>query len=115
MGDEKAFENYWLELADTFIIGAATGGGMSGTVTAGSLVRNAQANNATRRLIDNSQYSSILEAFEGTDTEVTNDKIKTKNAISKVAISANVAIHAGAPGGGHLGHSSSSSSSSSII
>jgi len=31
MGDKKAFENYWLELADTFIIGSATGGGMSGT------------------------------------------------------------------------------------
>ena len=75
-GDENAWQGYWLELADTFIIGAATGGGMSGTGTAGSLVRNAQANNATRRLIDNSQYSSILEAFEGTDTEVTNDKIK---------------------------------------
>ena len=74
MGDEKAFENYWLELADTFIIGAATGGGMSGTGTAGTIVRNAQANNSMRRTIDESQYTSVAEAFDGTD--ITDDKIK---------------------------------------
>ena len=39
-----------------------------------------------------------------------NERINTKKAINKVAISAKVAIHAGAPTGGHLGHSSSSSS-----
>ena len=43
------------------------------------------------------------------------DKIKTKKAIRSVAISAKVAIHAGAPGGGHLGHSCSSSSSTSSV
>ena len=37
-----------------------------------------------------------------------NDRIKTKKAINNVAISANVAIHAGAPGGGHFGQSGSS-------
>ena len=41
-----------------------------------------------------------------------NDKINTKKAIKSVAISANVAIQAGAPVGGHLGHSCSSCSSS---
>ena len=40
------------------------------------------------------------------------DRIKTKNAIKSVAMSAKVAIHAGAPTGGHLGHSCSSSSTS---
>ena len=74
MGDEKAFENYWLELADTFIIGAATGGGMSGTGTAGIIIRDAQANNSMRRSIEDSQYNSIFEAFDG--TEITDDKIK---------------------------------------
>ena len=43
------------------------------------------------------------------------ERINTKNAISSVAISANVAIQAGAPGGGHLGHSCSSSSSTSSV
>ena len=42
-----------------------------------------------------------------------NDRIRTKKAISNVAISANVAIQAGAPTGGHFGHSSSSCSSTS--
>ena len=41
------------------------------------------------------------------------DNIKTKKAIKRVAMSANVAIQAGAPTGGHFGHSSSSFSSSS--
>ena len=41
-----------------------------------------------------------------------NDRIKTKKAIKSVAMSAKVAIHAGAPTGGHLGHSGSSCSSS---
>ena len=40
------------------------------------------------------------------------ERMRTKNAINRVAISAKVAIHAGAPTGGHLGHSSSSSSTS---
>jgi len=74
MGNKKAFENYWLELADTFIIGAATGGGMSGTGTAGTIIRDAQANNSMRRSIENSQYNSVFEAFDG--TEITDDKIK---------------------------------------
>src|SRR6056297_2531912 len=39
------------------------------------------------------------------------DRISTKNAINRVAISAKVAIHAGAPGGGHFGQSGSSGSS----
>jgi len=39
-----------------------------------------------------------------------NDRISTKKAINSVAISAKVAIHAGAPTGGHFGHSSCSSS-----
>ena len=38
------------------------------------------------------------------------ERIKTKNAIKRVAISAKVAIHAGAPLGGHSSHSCSSSS-----
>ncbi|CAI8199329.1 MAG: Uncharacterised protein [SAR116 cluster bacterium] len=42
-----------------------------------------------------------------------NDRMRTKKAISSVAISAKVAIHAGAPTGGHFGHSSSSCSSTS--
>ena len=40
------------------------------------------------------------------------ERIRTKNAISNVAISAKVAIHAGAPFGGHLGQSGSACSSS---
>ena len=39
-----------------------------------------------------------------------NERIKTKKAINSVAISAKVAIQAGAPLGGHSGHSCSSSS-----
>ncbi len=74
MGDEKAFENYWLELADTFIIGSATGGGMSGAGSAGTIIQNAQANNSIRRNIKDSQYNSVLEAFD--KTEATEDKIK---------------------------------------
>ncbi len=42
-----------------------------------------------------------------------NDKINTKNAISKVAMSANVAIQAGAPTGGQSGQSSHFGQSSS--
>ena len=42
-----------------------------------------------------------------------NDRIRTKKAIRSVAMSAKVAIHGGAPTGGHLGHSSSGSSTSS--
>ena len=41
------------------------------------------------------------------------ERMSTKKAIKRVAISAKVAIHAGAPDGGHFGHSSSSCSSSS--
>ena len=41
------------------------------------------------------------------------DRIRTKKAISSVAMSAKVAIQAGAPTGGHFGHSSSSCSSTS--
>ena len=41
-----------------------------------------------------------------------NDRMRTKNAIKSVAMSANVAIHAGAPTGGHLGQSGSSCSAS---
>ena len=42
-----------------------------------------------------------------------NDRISTKNAMSSVAMSANVAIQAGAPTGGHFGHSSGAASSTS--
>jgi hypothetical protein len=64
-GDE--FDNFWPQLADIFIIGAATGGGMSGTGAAGvagrSINRAVQVNSVNKTLEQNNS-KSVLDEFE---------------------------------------------------
>ena len=64
-GDE--FDNFWPELADVFIIGAAAGGGMSGTGAAGvagrSINRAVQVNSVNKTLEQNNS-KSVLDEFE---------------------------------------------------
>ena len=61
---------------------------------------------ATTRLMPKASFSDPATCSNLGTLTLENDKISTKNAISSVAISANVAIHAGAPLS-HLGHFSS--------
>ena len=61
---------------------------------------------ATTRLIPNASFNDPATCSNLGTLTLEKDKISTKNAMSRVAISANVAIHAGAPVS-HFGHSSS--------
>ena len=63
-GDEKAFENFFLETADTYLIGGAAGGPLR---TAGPgvrlVVQSAQARNLANK-INESPYDDIVKAFK---------------------------------------------------
>ncbi len=61
-GDE--FDNIWPELADVFIIGAAAGGGMSGTGGTGALINRAVQVNSINKTLEQNNSSSVLDEFE---------------------------------------------------
>jgi len=61
-GDE--WDNIWPELADIFIIGAAAGGGMSGTGNAGSMINKAVQVNSVNRTLKENNSQSVLNSFE---------------------------------------------------
>ncbi len=62
--DEKAFDNYMLDLVDTFIIGAAVGGPLRGTGEAGGLLKNAAEARSVNKELKESQYKNLTEAFK---------------------------------------------------
>ncbi|MHC5090261.1 MAG: hypothetical protein ACYSOJ_01325 [Planctomycetota bacterium] len=62
--DEKAFDNYMLELADTFIVGSAVGGPLRGTGEAGSMLVNAAESRSVNKELKNSKYENLTQAFE---------------------------------------------------
>ena len=62
--DEKAFDNYILELADTFIVGSAVGGPLRGTGEAGSMLVNAAESRSVNKELKNSKYENLTQAFE---------------------------------------------------
>ena len=61
-GDE--WDNIWPELADVFIIGAAAGGGMSGTGNTGSIINKAVQVNSVNRTLQENNSQSVLDSFE---------------------------------------------------
>ncbi len=62
--DEKAFENYTLDLVDTFILGTAVGGPLRGTGEAGGLLKNAAEARSVNKELKESQYENLTEAFK---------------------------------------------------
>ena len=62
--DEKAFDNYMLDLVDTFIVGAAVGGPLRGTGEAGGLLKNAAEARSVNKELKESQYENLTEAFK---------------------------------------------------
>jgi len=61
-GDE--WDNIWPELADVFIIGAAAGGGMSGSGNTASVINKAVQVNSVNRTLKDNNSESVLNSFE---------------------------------------------------
>jgi hypothetical protein len=61
--DEKAFDNYVLDLVDTFILGTAVGGPLRGTGEAGGLLKNAAEARSVNKELKESQYENLTEVF----------------------------------------------------
>ena len=61
-GDE--WDNIWPELADVFIIGAAAGGGMSGSGNTASIINKAVQVNSVNRTLKENNSQSVLDSFE---------------------------------------------------
>ena len=61
-GDE--WDNIWPELADVFIIGAAAGGGMSGSGNTASVINKAVQVNSVNRTLKENNSQSVLDSFE---------------------------------------------------
>ena len=62
-GDEKAFDDYFLELIDTFIIGAVSGGGPSGVGKGYRIVKDGIESRQLNKQLDESNYKSLTDAF----------------------------------------------------
>ena len=62
-GDEKAWDGYLLELIDTFIIGATSGGGPSGLGKGVRIVKDGIQSRKLNKQIDESNYNSLVDAF----------------------------------------------------
>ncbi len=73
-GDEKSFDEYFLELVDTFIIGATSGGGMSAPGSGFSIVRNAAGARKVNKQLKESKYTNLIDAYK--DTNVNEGLIK---------------------------------------
>ncbi len=58
------WNNIWPELADVFIIGAAAGGGMSGSGSAASIINKAVQVNSVNRTLEENNSESVLSEFE---------------------------------------------------
>ena len=74
LGDEKAFNGYFLELVDTFIIGATSGGGMSSPGSGVSIIRNAAGAKTVNKQLKESKYTNLIDAYK--DTNVNEGLIK---------------------------------------
>ena len=61
-GDE--WDNIWPQLADVFIIGAAAGGGMSGSGNTASIINKAVQVNSVNRTLKENNSESVLNSFE---------------------------------------------------
>ena len=62
-GDEKAFDGYLLELIDTFIIGAVSGGGPSGIGKGYRIVKDGIESRQLNKQLEKSNYKSLTDAF----------------------------------------------------
>lgn len=58
------WDNIWPELADVFIIGAAAGGGMSGSGNTASIINKAVQVNSVNRTLKENNSESVLDSFE---------------------------------------------------
>jgi hypothetical protein len=58
------WDNIWPELADVFIIGAAAGGGMSGSGNTASVINKAVQVNSVNRTLKENNSQSVLDSFE---------------------------------------------------
>jgi hypothetical protein len=70
--DEAKWDEFWAEAGDTFLIGMATGKGMSATGAAGGITRNAIGNRSVKKSLDKTSVNEISEAFvnENIDNDV---------------------------------------------
>ena len=62
-GDKKAFDNYWLELADTFIIGTTSGGGPSSIGAGAKIIRNIVEKRNINKDLETTNFTNLSEAF----------------------------------------------------
>ena len=62
-GDEEAFDGYLLELIDTFIIGAVSGGGPSGIGKGYRIVKDGIESRQLNKQLEKSNYKSLTDAF----------------------------------------------------
>ena len=62
-GDEKAFDGYFLELVDTFLIGFTSGAGPSGVGKGASIIRDGIESKNINKDLKESNYKSLTDAF----------------------------------------------------
>ena len=62
-GDKKAFDNYWLELADTFIIGSTSGGGPSSIGAGAKVIRGIVEKRNINKDLEATKFNNLSEAF----------------------------------------------------
>ncbi len=69
LGNEKAWDNYFLELVDTFIIGATTGGGVSGPVSGLNVIKNIAGARSINNQLNESNYTNLIDAYKNTNVD----------------------------------------------
>ena len=87
LGKEDAFENFYVEGLDVFLVGGVVGGKIS-TASAGvQMARSAAVNKSVKKTLENTSVNSVNEAF--INTKATNDNVSlAKNKNSEFILSA---------------------------
>ena len=80
--DEEKWNEFWSEAGDTFLIGMATGKGMSSAGATGVAVRDAVGSRSVRKTLENASVNEVSEAF--TNDNINDDVVNiTRNQFSE--------------------------------
>ena len=67
LGKKDAFDNYFKEVIDVFLVGGAMGGGLSTTGAGGKIIRNTLEDNSVKKDLNKTEYKDLTEAYESPD------------------------------------------------
>jgi biotin operon repressor/histone H3/H4 len=67
LGKKDAFDNYFKEVIDVFLVGGAMGGGMSTTGVGGKIIRNTLEDNSVKNDLNKTEYKNLTDAYESPD------------------------------------------------